>query len=230
MKQIFLIPPVFIFILATTTVFAAPIGKKQNTKIAPTAPAVKVDRSPVVATVRNWTGPYVGLNVGYAFNGIAVKNGSNFTSLIVGVAGGGQAGYDFQSGNSVVGIVADASYSAANYSANDTSLTKFTEPYNASLRLRAGYLVNEETLFYLTGGYSVNRQVIDVSAYSINDGRLLTGYIIGAGLERLIFDNLSTYAEYRYSNDGSETYNFNGTTATGAYNQSEVRIGLNYRF
>ena len=223
MKKIFVATAFILFIVSTSS-FAANAEKKLKAKIAPVASVTEVTKSPTVTATHNWTGPYVGLNVGYAFNGIAVKNGSNFTSLIAGVAGGGQAGYDFQSGTSVVGVVADASYSSANYSASDTSLTKFTEPYNASVRLRAGYLVNEDTLIYLTGGYSVNRQVIDASAYSINDGKLLTGYIVGAGLERFISNNLSTYAEYRYSNYGNETYNFNGTTSAGAYNQSEIKF------
>jgi len=230
MNKLALVTITLIFSAFSTSSFAANVPNKKKVKMAPIIPAVEVAKSTVVAATRNWTGPYVGLNVGYAFNGISVKNGSNFTAMIAGVAGGGQIGYDLQSGSSVVGIVADAEYSDANYTAGDAAVTKFTEPYNASLRVRCGYLINDETLAYITGGYSVNRQVINTTAYSLSDGNQLSGYTIGAGLERFISQNLSTYAEYRYSNYSASDYHFSGTTVTGAYNQSEIRVGLNFRF
>ena len=230
MKKIALVTTLFFFSVAATSAFAANVVKKGKNKIPSAAPVVAVVKANVMTATHNWTGPYAGLNIGYAFNGIALSNGSNFTSLVSGVAGGGQAGYDFQYGSTVVGVVADATYSSATYSGSDASLTTFKEPYNASLRLRAGYLVYEDTLIYLTGGYAVNRQNVDLGTYSINDGRLLSGYSVGAGLERFITNKVSAFSEYRYSNYNSESYDFNGTSATGAYNESEIRLGLNYRF
>ena len=230
MSKVALVKAALILSIISTSSFAANAEKKLKAKIAPVASVTEVTKSPNVTATHNWTGPYVGLNVGYAFNGIAVKNGSNFTSLIAGVAGGGQAGYDFQSGNSVIGIVADVGYSDANYTAGDTSGTKFTEPYNGSLRIRAGYLINDETLAYLTGGYSVNRQTINPTVYSNIVWKVLSGYTVGGGLERLITSNVSVFSEYRYSNYNAETYDFGGITATGGYNQSEIRVGLNFRF
>ena len=92
----------------------------------------------------NWNGAYVGANLGYQW-GKVVNWGNAAPS---GVMGGGQVGYNWQSGWFVFGVEADIQASGA----NDTfAAYKFSNPWFGTLRGRAGYAMNN-VLFYGTGG------------------------------------------------------------------------------
>jgi len=212
--------------LVSTSAFAVTIEKKKP-KVRPTSPVLETAKSLQAVPVRNWTGFYAGVNSGYSYSGVSTLFDVTGFGPISGFNGGGQIGYDIQSGRAVFGLVADADVSDAGKS--DYLGDKFSEPYAASLRLRGGYLLDNDTLVYLTGGYSVNSQKIDLGT-SGTDTQLLNGYMVGGGIERFFAPNISAFMENRYSSYNSSVYTFSTGSGPLDYSQNEVRVGVNYHF
>jgi outer membrane immunogenic protein len=145
-------------------------------------PARTYSKAPaMVAAVYNWTGFYVGLNVGYGWGTDATvlttdtdgAPGGPFTALLnqansvaakpAGVIGGAQAGYNWQSGRLLAGVEADFSgadiHSSSDFS-GPVGVTRFVHrdqklEWLATLRGRIGYLATEQFLLYATGGLAV---------------------------------------------------------------------------
>ena len=115
----------------------------------------------------------------------------------------------------------------------------------ATARLKAGY-ASGETLFYVTGGLAAGRVEnrfslgLDRLGYdnewSASDTRY--GYVVGAGIERKVFERFSAKAEilrYDLSDatvNASDPVFFPGQTISYRFDNSGVvaRIGLNYGF
>ena len=234
MSKVAIVTAALILSIVSTSSFAANAEKKLKAKIAPVASVTEVTKSPNVTVRHNWTGPYVGLNVGYAFNGSGFSSGNTIYSTMSGITGGGLIGYNFQYNNYVVGILADGAVSSASLNGSGSSAPVYSSPTNASVRLKAGYLLDNETLFYLTGGYKGQRSKVDLTTYSVSDTEWIYGYVVGVGLERFITPSISLDATYLYSNYNSTTYNYliNGSnvSSTGTGSGSEFRIGLNFHF
>jgi outer membrane immunogenic protein len=167
-----------------------------------------------------------------------------------GVLGGVQIGYNFQSGNWVVGAEADIDYS----SARKTTLTTFTGGGGAPLtatektgvealgtaRLRLGYAF-DRALPYVTGGLAYAKMVNTfqgVSGYTWSDTGWRTGWTVGGGIEYQFTDRMSVKAEGLYYDLGHEDHvSFSsavvgfGTVGLRDHMTGFVaRLGLNYRF
>src|SRR5262245_7318244 len=98
--------------------------------------------SPPAPSIYNWSGFYAGLNLGYEWGKV--------TSSVdpAGVAGGGQLGYNWQTGQFVFGAETDSQVSAA----DDTFAPwKFSNLWFGTLRGRAGYAMNNILLFATAG-------------------------------------------------------------------------------
>ena len=139
--------------------------------------------APAPLPVFTWTGAYIGVNAGYAFNaetrvtardsfgnvaGVAGGFGpTGFRSTADGFTGGGQVGYNLQlpglggfgpGGGIVVGVEADAAYTDLNRGTT-ASLGNFSGTYRTGLdylgtvRGRVGYAFNQ-FLIYGTGGFA----------------------------------------------------------------------------
>lgn len=119
----------------------------------------------------------------------------------------------------------------------------------ASVLLRAGLLVDEKTLVYGIGGWSIAqfeaRNVTDNPFYQPIETFLANGWTAGAGIERKLDSNWSVRAEYRYTGFGtartSDNFNFQFAAPPflsqahqrqTAYDQSMQagRIGFAYTF
>lgn len=205
--------------IASAPAIAADLGAAPYTK----APA------PVVA-VYNWTGFYIG-----AMGGYANENSSGIGTLSGGFAGG-TAGYNWQTGNFVLGIEADAAWAdigatvgfppiiAASYRIRDTG----------TVRGRIGYAVNQ-ILFYGTGGYAWadSRLSATVLGLTIADTRFNSGWTAGAGVEVMFAPKWSVKAEYLYKSFDSQTY-FTGIVPggvpVGKINLHTGQVGVNYHF
>src|SRR5262245_23555785 len=94
-----------------------------------------------------WQGPYVGANLGYQWSSISA-NPTRPGGLLVGL----QGGYNWQSQQFVFGIEADFQFSGAD---DRFAPWKFSNPWFGTLRGRAGFLLNNNTLFYATGGLAL---------------------------------------------------------------------------
>ena len=128
-----------------------------------------------------------------------------------GTQGGVRAGYDYQMGSFVVGVIGD--YSATNqedsvtgFSTTPASYT-FTRTLNnlAAVRARVGYAYGP-ALVYATGG--VARGELENTFFTSNGANTFTqrvnddkadGYQAGSGVEYFLAPNLSVTGEYLYT-------------------------------
>lgn len=135
----------------------------------------------------DWTGGYVGAQLGYG--DVDTDNGGGATGD--GAIGGLHAGYDFDLGDWVVGGEVDIDSTDINLSAGGGDIDSV-----ARLKLRAGYDLGR-TLVYGTVG----------AAFAEADLGSDTGYALGAGVERRITDAVSLGGEVLYH----EFDNYNGS-------------------
>jgi outer membrane immunogenic protein len=204
------------------------------------APAAAADMAvkapaPIAVSAYNWTGPYLGANIGYGWGtsnntygfaptgGPDITVGSDQTSLS-GAIGGLQIGYNWQAQRLLFGIESDIQ--ASGLRGNGTFLcshplcaalggvsTLHAEklPWFATLRGRAG-LIFDEWAVYGTGGLayghieSVATTVIPAGSVTFADSTTRMGWTIGAGVERKLVGNWTWKAEYLYMDFGSPTF------------------------
>ncbi len=149
--------------------------------------------------------------------------------------------------NWVVGAEADFTYPATNsqYSIKTSCCTQDTfnmrNNLQGSLRLRAGYAV-DRIMPFVTAGLSFGSMGLyynneDNESYSKTTTQ--TGWVLGAGVEYGVLDNLFTRLEYLYTDYGS-ALNMNLPTIDGItdpqgsahsnMSSNVLRAAVNYRF
>jgi opacity protein-like surface antigen len=203
--------------------------------------------------VARFSGAYFGGNTGaVAYTSVRTDADEyfpvegNYSATRIGITGGVQAGYDWQSCNRVFGIVADFNLANADAitrdSANLMNTIRTIESgmdWFSTLRARAGLAVND-TLFYVTGGLAVARidttiTTIESSSnrkYAFSDTRLgLTG---GVGAEFMLRDNWSVNVEALYMQFAKKDNTFRQSNDNYIFVANDsawvTRVGLNYRF
>jgi outer membrane immunogenic protein len=183
--------------------------------------AADLPRSPYVTatpfTAYNWNGAYVGLNLGYQWGTV-----SNLPAKPQGINGGLQAGYNWQTGQLVLGVETDLQLS----SADDTFAPfKFSNPWFGTLRGRAGMSFNN-ILLYATAGLAYGDGRVDFG--NLSEIHTTVGWTGGAGIEVGITQNWSAKAEFLYVDLSDHSYVLTGTNSAPA--SSVLRLGVNYRF
>ncbi|MBR1173549.1 porin family protein [Bradyrhizobium sp. KB893862 SZCCT0404] len=191
-------------------------------------------KAPVaVASVYNWTGFYLGVVGGGAWE----DSGS---PRMQGGFVGGTAGYNWQTGNVVFGVEADAAWADVNASVTGATVVPGFGVVTASassktdamgtVRGRIGWAVNN-VLLYGTGGYAWIDNKITLSALGVSasDSKFHSGWTVGAGVEAYFAPNWTVKGEYLYRSLGGETY-FSGALPTGTLNFHTVQVGVNYHF
>lgn len=212
-----------------------------------------VDIEPVVvapvAPVANWAGGYAGGSLGYTFGGddtvgINADDDSGFSLGSVDVKGataGLHAGYRWQRGNWVFGP--ELGIEGGSVDASDT-IEYLGVPIDIeskvknilSLVLKTGYVVNPQTLVYGTFGAARGEFEYSASAGDFDQtiGYNSTGVAAGLGVERMMSESLSVFAEYQYRDFGSErlTFSADGTdeTTVATPKHSNIKLGVNFRF
>ena len=182
------------------------------------------------ATAAPFDGPYVGAQVGWQSEKMRdVK--SNFGVVPVdqnqnSVTGGLFAGYDKTiNGRFVVGGEAGLDFASdAQVQSNVAGTNYSVDPkYSFDVSGRAGYLVNPQTLVYARGGYTNARvRTTITNAASIQSAsKNEDGWLVGAGVERMVAQNVSARLEYRYSKLSE---------GDGKDYRHRVLAGLSYRF
>lgn len=165
----------------------------------------------------SWMGPYIGGNLGYGW-GTVTNSGTNPS----GVLGGVQAGYNYQSGQLVVGIEGDLQLN----SSDDTFANyKFSNPWFGTVRGRLGYAFNN-ILLYGTGGLAFGSTKFSSNGFS--ETQTSAGWTLGVGAEFALTQNWSAKVEYLYVDLGEK--NFMMTAFPHDYQFSTIRVGVNYRF
>jgi outer membrane immunogenic protein len=179
-----------------------------------------------IVPAQSWTGFYIGANVGggwrqldSSLNLFDVIN-INHTNADAGIAGGGQLGYNYQTGALLLGIEADVGVLGFSQTRDLISLslggasagvgTKTESGLLADVTGRIGYAAGP-ALFYAKGGWAyldasagIHAAVtgIDLSAYNVSKSSF-DGWTIGGGIEYALSPSWSLKGEYQYFDFGS---------------------------
>jgi opacity protein-like surface antigen len=230
---------------SAVAVAAAPIYTK--------APA----KAPVIGPEFNWTGFYIGGNVGGAIasksweflppgGGLALGDGTHSAS---GAIAGGQVGYRWQTGRAVLGAEAQGNW--ANLNGKNASIQNFGPAPNGitdhtnvtALGIFTGQLgyTAFNTLLYVKGGAMVVDERYDVTNVATNaliatrtDTRW--GGAVGAGLEYAFTPNVSAGIDYVHGFLGTKTVDIRFPTGVLFENErirqdiDLVTLRLNYKF
>lgn len=216
-------------------------------------------KAPPMVMAPNWTGFYLGANVGGGFGedriGFGVIGTPAFASTnnaFKGVLGGGQIGYNWQFGPYVLGLETDFQGSSLKNTlaapcapaicapAGLTATYSQNVPWFGTARARIGY-AQDTWMIYATGGFAYGSVETNatatagplVAAFSSKETR--TGWTVGGGIEVGLSANWSVKGEYLYVDLGSARNTWNVVGIPAIYNDSHitmnvVRAGLNYRF
>lgn len=172
---------------------------------------------PPPTSVYNWTGPYAGLNLGYEWGKV-----TNSNLEPGGIAGGGQLGYNWQTGQFVLGVETDIQASGA----DDTFAPyKFSNPWFGTLRGRAGFAINNVLLY---GTFGLAYGELKGEFFGVEEDKTLVGWTGGAGLEFGFAPNWSAKVEYLYMDLGSRAYTITGVN--NGLQASYLQLGVNYHF
>lgn len=184
-----------------------------------------------------WAGFYLGANGGVNFGRFS-EGGDPYFGDAFGGLFGITAGYNYQSGPLVAGVEADLDFGSVNGTGHPFGGVNANGNVtgNGSLRARFGYAM-DRTLVYVTAGYTgavLKGSIADVGGSPniyASQSNYLNGFVIGAGLEFAITQNISLKGEYLFNDYGSDTF-FSGTrdATTAGVSFSTVRAGINYHF
>jgi outer membrane immunogenic protein len=214
-------------------------------------------KAPAVASpMYDWSGFYAGVFGGWGIGNHNLNNAQGFTGLTnftanydsTGGLGGGEVGYNVQSGSIVAGVEADGFWSGIK--GNDaTAIAAGTFPLVATdattlrnggtVRARGGFTV-DRWLFFFTGGWAFANllhtntdPVFGVDQFTVHR----SGLAAGGGIAYAITENLIGKVEYRYYDFGKYTrpgvpvFTANGQlpyTLDTTY--SVVTLGLDFKF
>jgi outer membrane immunogenic protein len=203
----------------------------------------------------NWTGFYVGANLGYGRSPGSVDIFANGPLLsipetLTGVIGGVQGGANWQTGNAVFGIEGDiqgSGQSTSNAITRTLAATAFTPTITAvsntdkvtsfgTLRGRVGIASNHALAYATAGvGYLSFRSDLNLTGLGSGSysGTQIAG-VLGGGMEFAIINNWSIKAEYLFL----QTRNISASpfVATPAVEVNTrirdniFRVGVNYLF
>jgi opacity protein-like surface antigen len=213
------------------------------------AKAPPVSFNPCGAT--RFTGFYAGGNTGAVAYSASrndldgfLTDTNTYTSNNIGWTGGVQVGYDWQSCNSVFGVVADWNW--ANISADTRD--EPNDPADpgqgfqsklrwfSTLRARTGLAVND-TLFYVTGGVAAARVKTTVTEGSNVNPEVTTfnktrwGMALGGGAEFALGNNWTVNGEVLYLQFAKQQVaGFSADRFDLNDNAWVARLGLNYRW
>jgi outer membrane immunogenic protein len=217
------------------------IGASSTAAMAADLPSRKVAPAPAYAApIFTWSGFYLGLQAGYAWDKVSFGTGYNYLGLPGapvapftgfgyananrgGFVGGGHVGYLYQTGPAVFGVEGDVEGTTISGSG-----------LRASLRGRLGFAL-DRVLFYGTGGLAVAggnggyNNGWNTFGYGNNGGSTNLGWTAGAGVEYAFAQNWSARLEYRYSDFGSRNIGYFASTSVRR-TENAVRLGVSYHF
>lgn len=227
------------------------------------------DKGPVAPIVAptpelTWNGFYAGLFAGYAWGEIGVQhprgnfgggpayfiNGNYDLTDTNGFYGGGQVGYNWQSGSFVYGVEAELGYMGiddSNIDPNTPDLTASSDGnFYSALTGRLGF-ATQQMMIYAKGGVAFlnsDQSFTDscggfgcptFNTLNASGDDWQTGYTVGAGVEYAINDAWSAKVEYMYFDFGDQDVtglDGFGNSYSGNFDTTAqtVKLGVNYRF
>jgi len=204
-------------------------------------PAPAPAAAPAPAVVDPWKGFFVGLQGGYAWDGeqIYFPWDQNALQKSVNRSGGfigGQAGYNYQWGPLVVGVLGE--YNAADITGNATVLPVYHTTNKAedfgSIDGKIGYAIIDRLLVYGVGGFAMGDFKHTITPFPGPDANpfpfpsfgspsvaypyyayqtysysaFQTGYTVGGGVQYAFWNNISAFVEFRYYNFGDKNWTY----------------------
>jgi opacity protein-like surface antigen len=193
--------------------------------------------------IYNWTGFYVGANLGGAWASGTLSDsftGGSVTASSSGVIGGGQLGYNFQNGNFVFGAewVFDGTSLDASGSAGPLSATAKTN-WVSTLAARFGWAASNNWLWYgkAGGGWAHNEATVTnfFNGTQVTGSNTNSGWLLGVGIQYAFAPNWSAKLEYDYL--ALDTWTLNSTVFAPNADQLSITrkidtltAGINYKF
>jgi outer membrane immunogenic protein len=200
-----------------------------------------------------WQGFYVGASAGGAWTTInaadnAVLLGTPGSVIAIRgldsarLFGGGQFGYNVQSGNFVYGAEADLGGldNGANAAFQDPSkparilTVKSSGGFYGAITGRGGFVLGN-ALIYAKGGFALftgDVRVADAYDGIYQNSGTFTGWTVGAGVEYKFSPNLSLKAEYQYFDFSNNNFSCCLAYASGfladSITANTVKVGFNY--
>ena len=214
--------------------------------------------APIAAPLPNWSGFYVGVNagggMGVGHSDFSIAGGPAFASVnnsLSGAIGGGQIGYNWQSGAFVFGVETDFQGSGLRGQIDTpcapglcglplTASFRQEVTWFGTVRGRLGYAA-AGWMIYGTGGFAYGQLDTDASATAgaltatFSAHETLTGWTAGGGIEVALAPGWSAKVEYLYLDLGESNRNWVLTglpaiTDRTDLTMSVVRAGVNFRF
>ncbi len=223
LRRLAVLAVTLIGVIDYSTAFAADLPAK--------APAPMM--APVAVWIPIWSGFYAGVNAGYGWASVGTADVSD---SLTGAIGGGQIGYNWQTGALVLGVEGDMQASGQRRS--DTAVVGGTTytldqkiPWFATLRGRIGYAAGP-WLIYGTGGVAWANYKLSVSALGgeVSNDNTKAAWTLGGGVEWMFAPRWSGKLEYLYMDTGSTSVTLFGVPFEAHGKDNLVRVGLNYHF
>jgi outer membrane immunogenic protein len=184
----------------------------------------------------NWTGFYLGANVGYGWSdGSGTLTAGAVTIPINGsgdgVLGGVQAGYNWQMNQFVFGIETDFQLSdgKGNVTSGGVVVGNASNDWFGTIRGRVGYAF-DRWLLYVTGGGAYSHNKLTSVPAGLSAEATGWSWTVGGGVEMALWDRWSAKLEYLFIDTPDSTPVIAGTATTGSVDTNIIRVGLNYRF
>ena len=221
--------------VAVALVAASSAGLAADLPVRPAAP-------PPLPPVYNWTGFYLGGNVGEAWASGTLTDsftGASATASKNAIIGGGQLGYNFQTGNFVFGAEWDFDWTALQASGIIGSRLAATANTNwiTTVAGRFGWAANNLLFYGKAGGGWVNNSATVtnvVTGTSLSASNTNVGWLVGGGIEYAVAPNWTLKLEYDYL--GLNTWTFDhGVLVTPSRFSVDRQVnmltaGFNYKF
>jgi outer membrane immunogenic protein len=202
-------------VLVSTSAILISIPARAADLPSPVQPVAPVAYAPSFS----WTGFYVGGEIGWMgtnpeYTAGAVLLGTPFVVSAAtgkdGVSYGVLAGYNYQTGNVVLGIEGDFegwTVGKIRYTAITGDFLTAHSKWGGSVRGRLGYAV-DRVLLYISGGVAFvsTETSIPTTGISIGGDDTRVGWTVGAGLDYALTNNWFTGFEYRYSQFQSKSF------------------------
>jgi outer membrane immunogenic protein len=208
---------------------------------------VKTPPAPYPLLVYNWTGFYIGGNLGGAWESGTLTDSfgpTSFRNSRSGFIGGGQIGYNWQvAPQFVLGV--EWMFDGTDLSSDSGPITVGREFLSASenvnwlttVAARFGYAANNWLFYGKAGGGWVHdtatvTDAIGANVFSASISDTRGGWLVGAGIEYGFTPNWTMRIEYDHLGLGDVTSAgpIVGDTLTVSRHFEMVMVGLNYKF
>jgi len=191
-----------------------------------------VYNAPISGPPYNWSGFYVGANLGGAWtSGRLNIPGNNLYDGITEFIGGVQVGYNVQAGHLLLGVEGDYDWAAFDHpSLLAPTLGSVSQHWISTVAGRFG-VVNDRWLVFgkLGGGWVQSNAVLNVPAPGWNGSSTDGGWLFGGGIEYGFKAHWTLKLEYDYLTQS----NWTSTTVPAAPLNRDIQMikaGVNYKF